>query len=406
MTNPIHGKRIILGVTGSIACYKAADLSSKLAQMGAEVDVVLTPAALEFITPLTFQSVTGRRAYTEEDLWGRDGHVRHISLGKESDLMVVAPITANTMARLAHGIADNLLCVTALAARCPLMIAPAMDGGMFSHPSTQANLEILKSRGVHIVGPAAGHLASGLKAVGRMVEPLELRSHIRRILGADGPLKGKKVLVTAGGTQEALDPVRYIGNHSSGKQGYAVAQAAVDLGAEVVLVSGKTNLTAPVGAELVSVGSAGEMLKAVQARLADADALVMAAAVADYRPETIAAEKIKKTDGGMSLPLVRTPDILKEVHKSRSQYPKLQTVIGFAAETEDLLANAERKLQEKGLDYIVANDVSAADAGFGVDTNRITILGKDGLRRESGLVSKEEAAADVVGLLVPVRKII
>jgi phosphopantothenoylcysteine decarboxylase/phosphopantothenate--cysteine ligase len=280
----LSGKHILLGVTGSIAGYKAADLASKLAQAGAQVDVLLTSAGEKFVTPLTFQSVTGRRAYTDKDLWGNEAHVLHVSFGKTADLLVIAPCTADTMAKLAHGIADNLLTVTALAAQCPLVIAPAMDGGMFDHPATQENLAKLKERGAIIVGPAEGHLASGLTGTGRMVEPAEILGHIRIALGKKGKLAGKKIVVTAGGTQEALDPVRVITNHSSGKQGYALAQAALDSGADVCLISAPTAaaLSAPVGARVIHVNSAMEMLNAVLAE--SADALIMAAAAADFTP--------------------------------------------------------------------------------------------------------------------------
>jgi len=238
-------KHILLGVTGSIAAYKAADLASKLTQAGAQVNVILTAAAEKFIAPLTFQSVTGRRAYTDADLWGGEAHVLHVGLGHSTDLLVIAPCTADTMAKLAHGLADNLLTVTALAAACPLVIAPAMDGGMFDAPATQANLAALIQRGARILGPAEGHLASGLSGPGRMLEPLEILGHIRAALGKSGKLAGKKIVVTAGGTQEALDPVRVLTNHSSGKQGYALAQAALDLGADVCLISAPTALSAP-----------------------------------------------------------------------------------------------------------------------------------------------------------------
>lgn len=280
----LDGKRILLGVTGSIACYKAADLASKLTQAGAEVDVILTAGALEFVRPLTFQSVTGRQAYTEEDLWGSRGHVTHIGLGHQADLFVIAPATANTIARLAHGMADNLLSLTALAARCPLLVAPAMDGGMYEHPATQANVDMLRSRGVRIAGPASGHLASGQTGLGRMLEPQELIGYIRQALAQDGPLAGRQVLVTAGGTQEAIDPVRFISNRSSGKQGYALAQAALDLGAQVTLISGPVSLAAPIGARRIDVRTAQQMEKAVLEHAQSADILLMAAAVADFRP--------------------------------------------------------------------------------------------------------------------------
>ena len=293
----LENKRIILGVTGSIACYKAADLASKLRQAGAEVDVVLTEAGAKFITPLTFQSVTGRKAYMDADLWGDQGHVLHIGLGKAADLLVIAPITANTMAKMAHGEAGNLLTLTALAAECPVLIAPAMDGGMFNHPATQANLEILKERGVTVVGPEIGHLASGMQSIGRMTEPLALLDHMRFLLTRGGPLTGRKVVVTAGGTQEVIDPVRFLANHSSGKQGYALARAARDLGANVTLITAPTHLNAPIGAEVVDVRSAEEMMSAVMAAASQADALIMAAAVADCRPKKSTKDRFKKADG-------------------------------------------------------------------------------------------------------------
>jgi len=261
--NIFQSKRILLGVTGSIACYKAADLASKLAQFGADVDVVLTSAAAQFVSPLTFQSVTGRRAYVDKDLWGAEGHVLHVSLGREADLIVIAPATASTLAKLTAGQSDNLIMLAVLASKAPLLLAPAMDGGMYENPSTQANLKALTGRDVIIVGPQQGHLASGLNALGRMTEPMELIGHIRKVLGRKGPLAGRKVIVTAGGTQEAIDPVRSISNRSSGKQGYALAQAAIDLGADVDLISAPTALAAPVGSQLVEVISAAEMSSAV-----------------------------------------------------------------------------------------------------------------------------------------------
>jgi len=284
-----HDKHILLGVTGSIAAYKAADLASKLTQSGALVDVILTAAGEKFVSPLTFQSVTGRRAYADQDLWGNEAHVIHVGFGKSADILIIAPCTADTMAKLAHGIADNLLTVTALAAQCPLLIAPAMDGGMFDHPATQENLARLKERGATIVGPTQGHLASGLSGVGRMVEPIEILGYIRLVLGRNGKLARRKVVVTAGGTQEPLDPVRVLTNHSSGKQGYALAEAALASGADVVLVTAPTALSAPVGARVVPAQSVQNMLDAVIEECRDADALVMAAAVADFRPADPAA---------------------------------------------------------------------------------------------------------------------
>ncbi|MBI3160546.1 MAG: bifunctional phosphopantothenoylcysteine decarboxylase/phosphopantothenate--cysteine ligase CoaBC [Chloroflexi bacterium] len=393
---PLQNKRILLGVTGSIACYKAADLASKLRQAGAEVDVILTAAAAQFVTPLTFQSVTGRRAYVDADLWGSEGHVLHISLAKEADLLVVAPATANTIAKLAHGLADNLLALAAVACESPLLLAPAMDGGMFHHAATQENLAILKKRGVIVVGPDEGHLASGLRQVGRMTEPAELLGHIRLALSRSGPLTGKNVVVTAGGTQEPIDPVRFIANRSSGRQGYALAQAALDRGAAVTLISGPSALAAPVGAERVEVRTAAEMLKAVLEHAAEADALVMSAAVADFRPEEAAEHKIKKGGAPPVITLTHTADVLKEVAAQKKKSGRPLVTVGFAAESQDLLENARKKLAAKGLDIIVANDVSAPDAGFEVETNRVTLLFADGSKEDLPLMGKDEVAAAVM----------
>ena len=394
--NPIQNKRITLGVTGSIACYKAADLASKLAQAGALVDIILTESATHFVTPLTFQSVTGRKAYTDSDMWGDQGHVQHIGLGHASDLIVVAPLTANTMAKLAHGIADNLLTVTALAASCPLVIAPAMDGGMFDHPATQANLQTLNQRGAVVVGPEAGHLASGMIGMGRMSEPVTILGHIRHTLAQGGTLAGRKVVVTAGGTQEAIDPVRFITNRSSGKQGYALAQAALDLGAQVILISTPNSLPVPSGAELVLAATADEMLAAVQSHTRQADILLMAAAVADFRPAHPSSQKIKKSGAIPTLELTRTPDILLEISRQKQEtgFPRL--TVGFAAESKNLMANAQSKLQAKHLDMIAANDISARDAGFAVDTNRVTLLFPDGSQESLPLMDKADIAAAIL----------
>jgi|APSaa5957512576_1039674.scaffolds.fasta_scaffold00010_40 phosphopantothenoylcysteine decarboxylase / phosphopantothenate---cysteine ligase len=396
MIHPIKKKRILLGVTGSIAAYKSADLASKLTQAGAEVDVILTKAATAFVSLLTFQSVTGRKAYVDADLWGDQGHVVHISLGKEADLFVIAPVTANTMAKMVHGEAGNLLTLTALAAECPILIAPAMDGGMYSHPATQANLEILKSRKVTIIGPEAGHLASGMRAVGRMTEPSDLFGNIRYLFSRSGPLTGKKILVTAGGTQEAIDPVRFITNRSSGKQGFAIAQVAIDMGAEVRLISGPNLLPTPIGVERTDVRSAEEMSAAVISHTANADVLIMAAAVADYRPIKNSSEKIKKSSGIPEIKLKATQDILKNVSEEKKKSGKPKVIIGFAAESKDVIENAEKKLLEKGLDFIVANDISAKDAGFEVDTNRVTIISADGSKEALPLLTKEQVAIAIL----------
>jgi phosphopantothenoylcysteine decarboxylase/phosphopantothenate--cysteine ligase len=398
--NQIKEKRITLGVTGSIACYKAADLASKLTQAGALVDIILTEAATYFVQPITFQSVTGRKAYVDADLWGDQGHVQHIGLGHATDLVVAAPLTANTMAKLAHGIADNLLTVTALAANCPLLIAPAMDGGMFSHPATQHNLQTLIERGAIVVGPESGHLASGMLGKGRMSEPLTILGHIRHLLAQGGVLAGKQIVVTAGATQEPLDPVRYLTNRSSGKQGFALAQAALDLGAEVTLICGANNLETPTGAWRVDVRTAQEMLAAVEAHTQNADALLMAAAVADFRPKETTTHKIKKRDQIPALELARNPDILLEIGKLKvtTGYPKV--LVGFAAESQDLLANAREKLNTKKLDMIAANDISSEGAGFAVDTNKITLLYPDGVQEQLPLMSKAEVAENILSTVV------
>jgi phosphopantothenoylcysteine decarboxylase/phosphopantothenate--cysteine ligase len=388
------GKHILLGVTGSIAGYKSVDIASKLAQAGAQVDVLLTGAGEKFVTPLTFQSVTGRRAYTDQDLWGNEAHVLHVSFGKSADLLVIAPCTAHTIAKLAHGLADNLLTVTALAAECPLIIAPAMDGGMYYHPTTQQNLAKLKEGGAIIVGPADGHLASGLTGKGRMIEPAEIIGHIRMVLGRNGKLAGKKILVTAGGTQEAIDPVRVITNHSSGKQGYALAQAALDSGADVCLITAPTALTPPVGARVVNVNTVQEMLTAVLAE--SADALIMAAAAADFRPLHKAKDKLKKRDGIPQVKLEAAPDILKTVTSSQLIKKRFQVMAGFAAESRDLLENASEKLQSKKLDLIVANNISEDDAGFAVETNRVTLLFANGSRETLPLMSKIEVSEKII----------
>jgi phosphopantothenoylcysteine decarboxylase / phosphopantothenate---cysteine ligase len=393
----LSDKRITLGVTGSIAAYKAADLASKLTQAAAQVDVILTGAAEKFVTPLTFQSVTGRRAYTDKDLWGNEAHVLHVGLGQAADLLVIAPCTANTIAKLAHGQSDSLLAVTALAMRAPLLIAPAMDGGMYDHPATQENIEILKRRGATFIGPAEGHLASGLSGVGRMLETQEIIGHIRVVLGKNGPLAGKKVVVTAGGTQEPLDPVRVLTNRSSGKQGYALAQAALDMGAQVTLITTPAALTPPVQAKVIQVETAKEMLDAVLAESAESDALIMAAAVADFRPQARAKDKIKKEGGVPQIELEATEDILKTVTEERSGNECPRVVVGFAAESRDLLENASHKLKSKGLDFIAANDISASGAGFAVETNRVTLLFADGRDVSLPLLSKTEVAEVILG---------
>src|SRR5512140_3287187 len=390
-------KHILLGITGSIAAYKAVEVASKLTQAGAQVDVILTPAAEKFLTPLTFESVTGRKAFTDSDLWGGQAHVLHVGLGHSADLLVIAPCTANTIAKLAYGLADKLLTVRALASQCPLLIAPAMDVGIYSNPATQENVRILAERQVYFAGPVEGRMASGLTGLGRFVEPAELLGHIRLLLGRNGPLAGKKVIVTAGGSQEPLDPVRVLTNRSSGKQGYAVAQAAVDAGATVVLISAPTALTPPIGARLVEATTVQAMLEAVLLESSGADALVMAAAAADFRAKKVAANKRNRREGIPQLELEAAPDIRQAVSKQEAQKPRL--VIGFAAESQDLLENARSKMESKKLDLLVANDISAADAGFGVDTNRVTLLYPGRPAEPLPLMNKSEVAEAIIARL-------
>ena len=391
----LQNKKILLGVTGSIAAYKTADLASKLTQAGAEVDVILTEAATKFVTPLTFQSVTGRAAHT--DLWGSEAHMIHVSLGERADLLVIAPATADVIAKLAHGLANDLLTVTALAARCPVLVAPAMDGGMFEHPATQANLKTLGEREVTLLGPAAGRMASGLAGHGRMIEPDEILGRVRLALGRAGPLAGRRIVVTAGGTQEPIDPVRFISNRSSGKQGFALAQAALDRGAKVTLITGPNTLPTPIGAERVDVNTAAEMAEAVLN--AEADALIMAAAVADFRPAQSANHKLKKTEVPQ-ITLERTVDILSAVAERRERTHKPRVVVGFAAESQNLVENAREKVFRKKLSLIVANDIAAQDAGFGVDTNRVTLIGETGGVESLPLMSKTQVAEAVMERIV------
>lgn len=397
----LSGKHILLGVTGGIAAYKAAALASRLTQAGALVDVVMTEAAMRFVAPLTFEAVTRRRVYTDMfslppgcEPVARAGelHIPHISLAQGADMLIIAPATANTLAKLAHGQADNLLTALALACRAPLLIAPAMESHMWSHPATQANVALLAERGAIIVGPATGHLASGAQGPGRMSEPEEIVERARLLLARGGDWVGRHVVVTAGGTREAIDPVRFISNRSSGKMGYALATAARDRSARVTLISAATALADPVGVHTIHVESAEQMCQAVLKACVAADVLVMAAAVADYCPRRTAEHKIKKRDEELVLELRRTPDILMEVAQQRADTGSPRIVVGFAAETRDVLDQARTKLERKRLDLIVANDVSAPGSGFGSDTNQVTLLWADGTVEALPCLPKTEVA--------------
>lgn len=392
---PLTDRRIVLGVTASIAAFKAADVASRLVQAGATVDVALTRRAAEFIGPLTFRGLTGRRPYV--DLFEVDAPYgeAHIELAREADLLLICPATASTLARLAHGLADDFVSLTALATVAPVLVAPAMDTQMWEHPATQANRQLLEERGVQFLGPAEGRLASGRTGGGRLLEPAEIVGRVLARLGRErGDLAGRRVVVTAGGTREPLDPVRFIGNRSSGKMGYAVAEAARDRGAAVVLITSAA-LPPPPEVEIVPVESAIEMQQAVNEHVAAADVLVMAAAVADYRPVEAAERKIKRGETqSRTLELVQNPDI---VAGATGDFVK----VAFAAETDDLLENAQRKLASKGAHLVAANDVTAPDAGFGVDTNRVTILDRDGGREELPLMSKYDVALRLLDRVVP-----
>ena len=395
-------KNIVLGITGCIAAYKAVDLASQLVKAGANVDVIMTEAATRFVAPLSFQALTHRPVVTDmfrliEHAPG-DANIGHVSLATSADLVAVVPATANTIAKMAHGFADNMLTTTILATSAPVLVAPAMDANMYSAPATQENLQRLRERGVVIVEPEYGRLASGLAGQGRLAEIPTILDNITAMLGRNGDLAGRRIVVTAGGTQEPIDPVRFVGNRSSGKMGFALAEAARDRGATVTLISGPVALRRPGCIEFVSVETAVQMRDAVRSAVAQADVLVMAAAVADFRAAQPAEQKIKKREGGaLTVELVRNPDILGELKDVRC------IKVGFAAESENLIANAAEKLAGKHLHMIVANDITAAESGFGSDTNRVVLLCADGTRTDLPAMPKREVAErildHVVGLL-------
>jgi phosphopantothenoylcysteine decarboxylase/phosphopantothenate--cysteine ligase len=382
----LKGKTIVLGVTGSIAAYKAADLASQLTKAGARVEIIMTDAATEFITPLTFRNITGRPVVTEMFELASEYSVTHIALADAADVVVIAPITANTIAKLAAGIADNMLTCTVLATKAPVILAPAMHANMYQNTVTQDNLKKLRTRDFIVVGPERGRLASGKIGMGRFTDVNQIMGAISQVLGRKGDLAGKRVVISAGGTKEPIDPVRCLTNYSSGKMGYTLAEAARDRGAQVVLVTAPTALPKPVGIDLVGVSTAQEMYEAIKKNTAKADALIMAAAVADFRPAKASKNKIKRqSSSSLTLELERTPDILGEVKGNFIR-------VGFAAESSNLIANAKDKLQKKQLDLIIANDITVAGSGIGADNNQVIIIDHYGKTEDLPLLPKREVA--------------
>lgn len=395
----LKGKTVILGVTGSIAAYKAANLASMLKKQHADVQVIMTKNATQFMNPITFESLTGNKCLVDTFDRNFQFQVEHVALAKRADLAIVAPATANIMAKLAHGLADDMLTTTLLACRCPKLIAPAMNTRMYENPVTQDNMDILRKYGFRLIEPAVGHLACGDTGAGKLPPETLLLECILDEIAMEKDMKGLHVLITAGPTMEAIDPVRFISNHSTGKMGYALARVCRRRGAEVTLVSGKTNLEAPYGVTLVPVTSAQDMFEAVSSRAKEQDMIIKAAAVADYRPVTVAENKIKKSPGDMSIALERTTDILAWLGEHRREG---QVLCGFAMETEHMVEHAKEKLTRKHVDMIAANNVKVAGAGFGTDTNVVTLITEDGVE-ELAKMSKEEVASRIVDALLRIR---
>ncbi len=384
----LKNKVVVVGVTGSIAAYKSAQLVSDLVKEGCEVHVIMTKNALNFINPITFETLTGRKCLVDTFDRNFEYSVTHVSLSQKADIFMIAPASANIIGKIANGIADDMLSTMVMAAKCPVLIAPAMNKYMFMNSIVQENIEKLKRHGYKIISPAVGRLACNDTGIGKLPDVDILIEHIKHEIANEKDYKGLKVLVTAGATQESLDPVRYITNHSTGKMGYAIAQAASERGAEVTLVSGEANIKPPVFAELIKVKSAEDMFNAVKENLSESDAVIMAAAVADYTPDTYSNEKIKKSDSDMSISLKRTRDILKYAGENKRDK---QVICGFSMETENLLENSRKKLEKKNCDIIAANSIKEKGAGFGTDTNIITLITKDSVY-ELDKMSKYDAA--------------
>ena len=390
----LKGKTVVLAVTGSIAAYKAVELASQLTQAGAQVDVIMTEAATEFLTPLTFRSITGRPVVTKMFELASEYSVEHVALAEAADVVVIAPATADIIARMAAGMADDMASCTVLATKAPIILAPAMHAAMYQNQVTQDNLAKLKARGFITVGPDYGRLASRGIGLGRLVDVNEIAGIICQVLGKDSDLAGIGIVVTAGGTQEPVDPVRCLTNSSSGKMGYALAEAARDRGAKVTLISAPTTLPKPVGVNMVSIGTAQEMYEAVKKAAVKADGLIMAAAVADYRPRKVSKGKIKREQAsGLTVELERTPDILGEV---KGKFFR----VGFAAESENLVANAKAKLEKKRLDLIVANDITVKGSGIGADNNQVVIIDRKGKVEKLPLMPKREVADRILDKVV------
>jgi phosphopantothenoylcysteine decarboxylase/phosphopantothenate--cysteine ligase len=394
----LKNKSVILGVAGGIAAYKAADLASKLFQSGAVVKVVMTKPATEFVQPLTFEALTGNPVVVEMFGPGASHGITHIKLADSADIVVIAPATANIIAKIASGIADDMLTCVVLATKAPVVIAPAMHNNMYINPITQENIEILKNTGFYVIPAGRGRLASGNIGYGRLPETAEIMGHIQMVLGKNGDLAGRHIVVTAGGTQEPIDPIRFISNRSSGKMGYAVAEAARDRGARVTLITAPTSLSDPVGVEMVKIRSVVELRDGVIKAVKKADVLVMSAAGADFIPRTVADQKIKKSDAGLKLEMVKAPDILSEIKEG--QFIK----VGFKAETQNLVDNAKDKLYKTNLDLIVANDVTREGSGFGTDTNEVTIINKKGESEHLPLMPKRDVADQILDRVVKLLK--
>ncbi len=396
----LSGKTVLLGITGGIAAYKMANVASALRKTGAEVHCILTQNATQFITPLTFETLTNNRCIVDTFDRNFQYDVAHVSLAKKADVILIAPATANVIAKLAHGLADDMLTTTVLASRCPKLIAPAMNTAMLENPATQENLATLRRYGFTVIEPATGMLACKDVGSGKLPEPEVLCEEIYRVIAREKDLQGLHITVTAGPTQESLDPVRFLTNHSSGKMGYAIAREAMLRGADVTLISGPVTLKAPLGVKLVNITTAQEMLEGVQAALPRTDVLVMAAAVADYRPAVVADQKMKKGEGDMSIPLERTGDVLGWVAQHR--HPGL-FVCGFSMETEHMLENSQKKLSKKKLDMIVANNLKTQGAGFGVETNVVTLITQDWVE-ELPLLGKDEVAGKLLTAIAAQRQ--